>query len=193
MERSEDALFQSKLTAVPSIYFFAQQYRFYPFICIDVLQVRDYTAYIKIGILRAQFPIARTVAISLRILIADDHEVVRRGVCSVLESYPDYKVCGEATNGDEAVKLAAKLHPDFIVLDVSMPMLDGFSAAKKIKEASPETPILMLSMHAGREMVRASQAAGAQGFVTKTDVAAVLLTAVEALRQGKTFFTDNNF
>ena len=99
-------------------------------------------------------------------------------------------MCGEATNGDEAVKLAAKLNPDFIVLDVSMPMLDGFSAAKKIKEVLPETPILMLSMHSGREMIRASQAAGAQGFVTKTDVAAVLLKAVDALRQGQTFFTE---
>ena len=116
--------------------------------------------------------------------------MVRRGVCSVLESYPGYSVCGEATNGDEAVKLAAKLNPDFIVLDVSMPMLDGFSAAKKIKEVLPETPILMLSMHSGREMIRASQAAGAQGFVTKTDVAAVLLKAVDALRQGQTFFTE---
>ena len=127
----------------------------------------------------------------MRILIADDHEVVRRGVRSVLESCQGYDVCAEAQNGDEAVKLATKLNPDFIVLDVSMPMLDGFSAAKKIKQALPSTPILMLSMHSGREMIRASQAAGAQGFVTKTDVAAVLLKAVEALRQGQTFFAES--
>lgn len=117
--------------------------------------------------------------------------MVRRGVRSVLESCQGYDVCAEAQNGDEAVKLATKLNPDFIVLDVSMPMLDGFSAAKKIKQALPSTPILMLSMHSGREMIRASQAAGAQGFVTKTDVAAVLLKAVEALRQGQTFFAES--
>jgi two-component system nitrate/nitrite response regulator NarL len=126
----------------------------------------------------------------LRILIADDHEVVRKGVCSLLESRADLKVCGEATNGQEAVELARQLDPDLVVLDVTMPVLDGFSAAKKIKQLLPAVPILMLSMHTGPEMVRAAKAAGAQGFVTKTDVAGTLLKAVDVVLQGQTFFTD---
>jgi DNA-binding NarL/FixJ family response regulator len=126
----------------------------------------------------------------LRILIADDHEVVRKGVCSLLESRADLKVCGEATNGQEAVDLARQLDPDLVVLDVTMPVLDGFSAARKIKQLLPAIPILMLSMHAGLEMVRAAKAAGAQGFVTKTDVAGTLLKAVDVVLQGETFFTD---
>jgi DNA-binding NarL/FixJ family response regulator len=126
----------------------------------------------------------------LRILIADDHEVVRKGVCSLLESRADLKVCGEATNGQEAVELARQLDPDLVVLDVTMPVMDGFSAARKIKQLLPAIPILMLSMHAGLEMVRAAKAAGAQGFVTKTDVAGTLLKAVDVVLQGETFFTD---
>ena len=126
----------------------------------------------------------------MRILIADDHEVVRKGVCSLLESRADLKVCGEATNGQEAVDLARQLDPDLVVLDVTMPVLDGFSAAKKIKQLLPAIPILMLSMHAGPEMVRAAKAAGAQGFVTKTDVAGTLLKAVDVVLHGETFFTD---
>ncbi|MGB8322848.1 MAG: response regulator transcription factor [Candidatus Acidiferrum sp.] len=126
----------------------------------------------------------------MRILIADDHEVVRKGVCSLLESRADLKVCGEATNGQEAVDLARQLDPDLVVLDVTMPMLDGFSAARKIKQLLPAMPILMLSMHAGPAMVRAAKAAGAQGFVTKTDVAGTLLQAVDVVLRGETFFTD---
>jgi DNA-binding NarL/FixJ family response regulator len=126
----------------------------------------------------------------LRILIADDHEVVRKGVCSLLESRAGVKVCGEATNGQEAVDLATELIPDLVVLDVTMPVLDGFSAARKIKQLLPAMPILMLSMHAGPEMVRAAKAAGAQGFVTKTDVAGTLLNAVDVVLRGEAFFTD---
>jgi DNA-binding NarL/FixJ family response regulator len=126
----------------------------------------------------------------VRILIADDHEVVRKGVRSILQSQQNLEVVGEATNGQEAVRKATQLQPDLIVLDVSMPILDGFSAAKQIKQALPTVPILMLSMHAGAEMVRASKAAGAQGFVTKTEVASVLLKAVDALLQGYTCFSD---
>jgi DNA-binding NarL/FixJ family response regulator len=125
----------------------------------------------------------------LRVLIADDHVVVRKGVRSILESRADVVVSGEASNGKEALEKALELKPDLIVLDVSMPVMDGISAAKEIKKVLPKTPILILSMHSGREMVRAAQAAGAQGFITKTDVAGVLLDAVDSLQKGETFFT----
>jgi DNA-binding NarL/FixJ family response regulator len=125
----------------------------------------------------------------LRVLIADDHDVVRKGVRSILESRADVTVSAEASNGKEALDKAVELKPDLIVLDVSMPVMDGITAAKEIKKVLPTTPILILSMHSGREMVRAAQSAGAQGFITKTDVAGVLLDAVDSLQKGETFFT----
>jgi len=77
------------------------------------------------------------------VLIADDHEVVRKGVCNILEARGDAKVCGEATNGEEAVQKAIELNPDLVILDVTIPVLDGFSAAKRIKEVLPEIPVLL--------------------------------------------------
>jgi two-component system nitrate/nitrite response regulator NarL len=126
----------------------------------------------------------------MKVLIADDHEVVRKGVCSILELREGLVVCGEASNGDEAVQKAAALKPDLVILDVTMPVRDGFSAASKIRAILPAVPILMLSMHNGHSMTRAAQAAGAQGFVTKADVAGTLLKAVDALLQGRTYFSE---
>jgi DNA-binding NarL/FixJ family response regulator len=131
----------------------------------------------------------KQVVLPLRVVIADDHDVVRKGVRSILESRSDVNVVGEASNGKEALQQAVELKPDLIVLDVSMPVMDGISAAKEIKKILPATPILILSMHSGREMVRAAQSAGAQGFITKTDVAGILLDAVDSLQKGETFFT----
>ncbi len=128
----------------------------------------------------------------MRVLIADDHEVVRKGVCNIRESRGDVKVCGEATNGEEAVQKAIELNPDLVILDVTMPVLDGFSAAKKIKEVLPEIPVLMLSMHEGLELARSSRLAGAQGYVTKREASEVLLKAVEVLLAGGTFFRDGS-
>ena len=88
----------------------------------------------------------------------------------------------------EALQKTRELQPDLVIMAVSMPVLDGLSAVREIKKVMPGVPVLMLSMHDGREMVRASQAAGAQGFVTKTEVASILLTAVDALLEGRNFF-----
>lgn len=123
----------------------------------------------------------------MRILLADDHPVVRKGVCSLLESRKDLEVC-EATNGEEAIQKSLEVNPELIILDVTMPVLDGFSAARKIKEALPVVPILMLSMHDGPEMARSSRSVGAQGFVTKAAANEVLLKAVDVLLTGGTFF-----
>jgi two-component system nitrate/nitrite response regulator NarL len=124
----------------------------------------------------------------VRILIADDHEIVRKGVSSLLQSRENFEICGEASNGEEAVQQARQLDPDLVVLDVTMPILDGISAAKRIRKLKPSTPILILSMHEGREMVRAAKLAGAQAFVTKSDVSSNLLKAVDAVLEGHTFF-----
>jgi two-component system, NarL family, nitrate/nitrite response regulator NarL len=128
----------------------------------------------------------------VRILIADDHEIVRKGVSSLLQSRENFEICGEAANGEEAVQQARQLDPDLVVLDVTMPVLDGISAAKLIRKLLPSTPILILSTHEGREMVRAAKQAGAQAFVTKSEVSSVLLKAVDAVLEGHTFFSGSS-
>ncbi len=127
-----------------------------------------------------------------RILIADDHERVRKSYRSLVETRRDLEVCGEATDGQEAVVKAEQCIPDLILLDVSMPVLDGFSAAKKIRELLPGIPILMLSMNDSAQMIRSSREAGAQGFVSKQISSKVLLKAVGVLLAGGTFFSKGN-
>jgi DNA-binding NarL/FixJ family response regulator len=124
----------------------------------------------------------------VRILIADDHGIVRKGVCSILESRKNIEICGEASNGQEAVQKAFQLNPDLVILDVTMPVLDGFTAARQIQEILPNVPIVMLSMHDGNDVVREAQLAGVRGFVTKSEAANILLRAVDALLEGRTFF-----
>ena len=124
-----------------------------------------------------------------RIIVADDHEVVRKGVCMVLGSRKNIEVSAEASNGQEAVLKALRLNPDLIIMDVTMPVLDGFSATKQIKQSLPKIPIIILSMHDGPEMIRAALEAGAQGFVPKSAVAPTLLNAVDAVLRGETFFS----
>lgn len=110
---------------------------------------------------------------------------------SILAPCDHLEVCGEAANGQEAVQKTFQLRPDLVIIDVAMPVLGGFSATKEIKKNFPDLPILILSMHDDPEMIRASKMAGAQGFITKTDVSAALLIAIEALLQGQTFYCDD--
>jgi DNA-binding NarL/FixJ family response regulator len=126
----------------------------------------------------------------LRVLIVDDHETVRRGVCSILESRKNVEVCGEAANGQEAVAMASELSPDLIILDVTMPEMDGFATARQIRTFLPEVPILMLSMHDGPTVTGEARRVGAQGFVSKSAAGKVLLEAVEAVLQGQNYFPD---
>jgi DNA-binding NarL/FixJ family response regulator len=127
----------------------------------------------------------------VQILIADDHPVVRKGVRAILQSLTDLEVCIEANNGEDAVQKSLASNPDLVILDISMPILDGFGAAKKIQELQPNIPILMLSMYALPEVVRYTRTAGLQGFVTKSEVGDVLLKAVAILLRGGTFFMDD--
>jgi DNA-binding NarL/FixJ family response regulator len=124
----------------------------------------------------------------MHVLIADDHEIVRRGVRSILESRKDLKICGEAANGREAVLKAIQLHPDLIILDHSMPILSGLAAIDEIHQLMPNVPILMLSMHDGKPLVDALRLAGAKGFVPKAECANKLLEAVDVVMRGETFF-----
>ena len=124
----------------------------------------------------------------MRILIVDDHDVVRKGIGSILASRQDFEVCGEAVDGVDAIEKARQLQPDAIILDISMPRLDGFAAAREIKKLHPQVPIVFLSMHSGDGVVTQAKSAGAQGYVTKIQAGSDLLKALEAVLQGKSFF-----
>src|SRR5947209_1073673 len=126
---------------------------------------------------------------SVRVLIADDHEIVRRGVRSLLETNPSLVVCGEAVDGQDAVDAAKQLNPDVVVLDISMPHLNGLEAARLIRKEVPRTEILILSQHDSAEVVNAALEAGARGYVVKSDVSRDLLRAVEVVMQHKTAFS----
>ena len=125
----------------------------------------------------------------LRILIADDHDVVRQGLRHMLEAQPGWTVCGEATTGRDAVEMTNELTPDIVIIDYSMPDLNGLEATRQIKKALPSIEILIFTMHDSDELVRDILAAGARGFLLKSDAARHIVLAVESLGRHKPFFT----
>jgi DNA-binding NarL/FixJ family response regulator len=125
----------------------------------------------------------------LRILVADDHEIVRRGIRGQLRAKRGWIIVGEATNGREAVEKASKLKPDVVIVDISMPDLDGLQATRQIRERAPSTEVVVLTMHESDQMVRRVLEAGARGYVLKSDLAAHLLKAVKDVSAGKLFLT----
>jgi DNA-binding NarL/FixJ family response regulator len=125
----------------------------------------------------------------LRIIIVDDHAVVRRGVRALLESQPGWEIAGEAATGREAVDLAKRLQPDVVVLDLSLPELNGLDATRQILKESPRTEVLVLTMHRSEELARNVLQAGARGYVLKSDADQSLIAAVESLRMHKPFLT----
>jgi PAS domain S-box-containing protein len=127
---------------------------------------------------------------TLRILIADDHELIRRGVRSLLQSRADFSVCGEAVDGQDAIQLAGKLRPDLIIMDISMPRLNGLDATREIKRSLPETDVLVLSQHDSPEVMRRALHAGARGYVVKSAIGADLVVGIETIRRGDLFFRD---
>ncbi len=128
---------------------------------------------------------------ALRILIADDHEVVRAGVRSLLESQPDCEICGEAATGGEVVALAQQLKPDIAILDISMPELNGLEAARQILRAVPDVQVLILSVHETEDLVREILDIGAHGYILKSDTGRELAAAIRALRNHETFFSSH--
>jgi len=125
----------------------------------------------------------------LRILIADDHAVVRAGLRALLESHENWQVCAEAVDGRDALEKAAKHKPDVAILDIAMPLLNGVEATRHIRKASPHTQVLILTMHESDELVQQVVEAGARGYILKDDAGRVLLAAVDALRQKKPYFS----
>lgn len=125
----------------------------------------------------------------LRILVADDHELVRRGIRGLLSARRGWTVVGEAMNGREAVEKANRLKPDVAILDISMPDLDGLQATRRIRDAVPTTEVVVLTMHESDQMVRRVLDAGALGYVLKSDLPTQLVKAVKDVSAGKQFLT----
>jgi DNA-binding NarL/FixJ family response regulator len=125
----------------------------------------------------------------LRILIADDHEFVRCRIRGILRLQRGWKVTGEATNGREAVEKATMLKPDVAIIDFGMPELDGLQATRRIRQAAPNTEIVMLTMHESGQMVRRVMGAGALGYVLKSDLARCLVKAVRDASKGRRFLS----
>jgi DNA-binding NarL/FixJ family response regulator len=125
----------------------------------------------------------------VRILIADDHELVRRGVRTVLDTQAGWIVCGEASTGREAVTKALDLRPDIVILDISMPELNGLEATRQIRRAV-STKILILTVHESEQLVTEVMDAGAHGYVLKADAGRTLVHAIQALLRDQPFLTD---
>jgi DNA-binding NarL/FixJ family response regulator len=123
------------------------------------------------------------------ILIADDHELLRRGLESVLSEMKHWTIVGQADNGREAVALATQLRPEVVVMDITMPELNGLEATRQILASVPETRVLVLSVHESEQLVREVLAAGAQGYLLKSDAGRELVVAIQALLENKPYFT----
>jgi len=125
----------------------------------------------------------------VRILVADDHQVVRTGLRALLESKAGWQVCAEAANGREAVEKASQLKPDVAVLDIGMPLLNGVEATRQIRKLSPKTEVLILTMHDSELLVQEVLGAGAHGYILKDDADRNLVAAVDALRRHKPYLS----
>jgi DNA-binding NarL/FixJ family response regulator len=135
------------------------------------------------------WPLERPAIQRARILLADDHEVVRKGIRSILERRPDWEVCGEAATGRKAVEMAADLSPDVVILDIGLPELNGLDAARQIVSALPATEVVVLTVHESETLVHEVLDAGARGYVLKSDAGECLVEAVESVLQRTPYLT----
>jgi DNA-binding NarL/FixJ family response regulator len=125
----------------------------------------------------------------IRVLIAEDHHMVRAGICALLEKAGDFKVVGEASDGQEAVDLAEKLKPDVLVMDIMMPRINGVHAAERIRDMNLPTHILLLSMYSDESLIQRAMQSGVKGYVLKTSVSDELISAVRCVARGETFLS----
>src|SRR5277367_4844696 len=128
-------------------------------------------------------------SMKLRILIADDHEVVRRGLVTLLQSHEGWEICGEAMDGRAAVEKAKQLKPDVVIIDIGMPSLNGLAATRQLVQQDPHCKVIVLTITDSDQVIREALDAGARGFVLKSDAARDLVAAVEALQRNRMFFT----
>jgi len=164
--------------------------------CFSLTSKIDLTAsarsfYIWFLSLRQGRPHAQRMLIplmALRVLVVDDHESVRKGVCSILGSRHDIELCGEAADGGEAIEKTRSLSPDIIIMDITMPVMDGMTAAREIRKTWLNIAIIVLSMHDGKQLVDSARQFGLRGYVKKSEAASSLLQAVDSVIAGDPFF-----
>jgi DNA-binding NarL/FixJ family response regulator len=130
------------------------------------------------------------VSLVVRVLMVDDHDVVRRGIRSILAAEPDLDIVGEAAAGLEAIRKAEELRPDLILLDISLPDISGIDVATRVRKASPSSQILFVSQHDSVQAANASLETGARGFVTKADAARELPIAIRTVLDGRIFISE---
>jgi DNA-binding NarL/FixJ family response regulator len=116
-----------------------------------------------------------------RVIVVDDHAVIRRGVQGILHLFPEWEICGEAENGEEGVRLAQSVRPEIVIMDVSMPGLNGLEATRVIHQVLPDTKVLLLTLHSSSELVRSAFRAGARGYVLKSDAEHELVRALNVV------------
>jgi DNA-binding NarL/FixJ family response regulator len=126
---------------------------------------------------------------TIRILLADDHEIVRQGLVHILQSQTDFEVVGQAANGRQAVDLAVQLRPDVIIMDVSMPDLNGIDATHQIRKEFPEARVIVLSMHHKRQFVLDMLREGAKGYILKSDISEQLIQGIQAVMAGGVYLS----
>jgi DNA-binding NarL/FixJ family response regulator len=124
-----------------------------------------------------------------RVLIVDDHAFIRRGVQTILHPFPEWELCGEADNGNDAIRMAEELKPDVIIMDLSMPGLNGIAAARAIRKTQPDVKILLLTLHESAELVRSAFRAGARGYLLKTDAEQELVKALTVVTGQGTYIS----
>src|ERR1700675_3317271 len=125
----------------------------------------------------------------LRILLADDHEIVRRGLCALLQKHEGWEICGEASDGREAIEMAKRLKPDVVIVDIGMPSLNGLDTTRQLMQYDPQFKVIVLTITDSDQVIREALDAGARGFVLKSDAARDLVNAVEAVQRNRMFFT----
>ena len=130
---------------------------------------------------------------SVRIVIADDREVVRQGVRRILQSRPEWEICGEAENGRQAVSLAQELNPDALIMDISMPLMNGLEATSEISTLNANIRVLILTMHEPADVAELARKMGARGLVMKSDAGRHLISALERVLSGGTFFPPSEY
>jgi len=127
--------------------------------------------------------------VKLRILLADDHELIRRGLCALLQKREGWEVCGEASDGRQAIEMAKQLKPDVVIVDIGMPHLNGLDTTRQLLQHDPNFKVIVLTITDSDQVIREALDAGARGFVLKSDAARDLVAAVEALQNKRMFFT----
>jgi DNA-binding NarL/FixJ family response regulator len=135
----------------------------------------------------------RTAPALVRVLVADDHEVMRLGIRNLLERRPGWRVCAEASNGKDAIEKSIQFAPDVIIMDITMPVMNGLDAASEIAKIQPSIPIILFSLHLSDDLISHLRTDRIRGAVAKGDAARDLVEAVEVVLRGGTFFSEKKF